>query len=260
MTPRIGRVFGRLTVKAFIGGNYRHDGSKRYLCTCSCGNTKDVSWNSLRSGSTKSCGCLAAENMNRLLVQGAQTRKAKEERIKARAETPKLTKHELYPTWRGMRNRCYNKKHDSYKFYGAKGVTICDRWRFDFWAFVEDMGQRPKGMTLDRINPDGIYEPDNCRWVSQIEQASNTRRGINVNTATLSGKTMTVAAWCRKYECSFDAAIKLIRDGNSPELSVLIAALRKRAWVKSGGKATPADYAKCVDVAKQALEAKNFPG
>lgn len=82
-----------------------------------------------------------------------------------------------YNTWRGMRERCISEKHASYSWYGGRGISICDRWLGSFINFVEDMGERPKGMSLDRINPDGNYEPENCRWATVKQQSTNTVRG-----------------------------------------------------------------------------------
>jgi len=93
-------------------------------------------------------------------------------------------KHPLYNIWHGMKNRCYNVKHDSYKYYGARGVTICDRWLRSFSNFVEDMGSRPsKDFQIDRIDNNGNYEPSNCRWASRSANAHNrsTSWGIQVD-------------------------------------------------------------------------------
>ncbi len=82
-------------------------------------------------------------------------------------------KHFMYGAWAGMVNRCHNPKNTSYGRYGAKGVTVCDRWRKSFADFLADMGERPEGMTLDRKNPLGPYEPDNCRWATKVQQRAN---------------------------------------------------------------------------------------
>lgn len=84
-------------------------------------------------------------------------------------------RHPLYRVYNGMKTRCYNENHEGYYWYGAKGIKVCDRWLQSFWNFVEDMGERPKGTTLDRIKGNKGYEPGNCRWATPKEQAQNRK-------------------------------------------------------------------------------------
>jgi len=104
-----------------------------------------------------------------------------------------LSKHPLYTTWVNMRARCRNPNNSNYKYYGGRGIKVCDRWDI-FQNFLDDMGQRPRGTTLDRINNEGNYEPENCRWETQRVQLNNTRSNRKV---CYNGAQRTIAQWSR---------------------------------------------------------------
>lgn len=157
---KIDLTYERLTVIEHIGPS--KNGSVRWLCQCECGNTKIVRGDSLANGNTKSCGCLQKDIARETHTTHGHIRTDKRSRE--------------YLTWSGMKARCTNPKASNYKHYGERGITICETWLNSFKQFLEDMGERPENTSIDRIDNDGNYEPDNCRWATAAEQRSNQRR------------------------------------------------------------------------------------
>ena len=165
----VGQKFSRWTVLS--KHPERGDrGRVLWLCKCECGVKRLVAAASLRNGRSHSCGCYSSER----------------KKSHGKSRTP------IYLVWRGMLKRCELPSHDQYRNYGGRGISVCSRWR-TFENFYADMGDRPKGMSLDRINNDGNYEPSNCRWASQTTQIRNKR-----NTAFIryNGKRVALAAVC----------------------------------------------------------------
>lgn len=156
-----GRTFGKLTVIGAVGiRTGRSNRSIYWLCECDCGKRREVQGNKLKSGHTRSCGCIATEKINSF------------------NRTHGMSRLPSYKSWCMMMNRCFNRKDPSFHHYGGRGITVCERW-LDFENFRDDMGERQVGLTLERINNEKGYEPSNCKWATRKEQSNNMRRNKN---------------------------------------------------------------------------------
>lgn len=170
--------FGRLLVKNRSGTH--HLGGALFLCKCDCGKTIEVRAQSLRQGHTKSCGCFNSDQKRDICIE--------------RNTTHGLTGTRTYHIWENMLGRCLNKASTTYAKYGARGISVCERWR-KFENFFNDMGECPLAHTLDRIDSRGNYEPNNCRWATMKEQQNNR---LNNRHITYAGETLTLMQWAEK--------------------------------------------------------------
>ena len=179
-----GQRFGRLTVveraKSYVDANGRTKDAQ-WICKCDCGNiTHPIRNCQLRSGNTKSCGCLSS----RLSISKINT-------------THGMSKTRLYRIWKAMKDRCYRSNNSQYKYYGGRGIVVCDEWLRDFqtfhdWAMANGYEEH---LTIDRKNNNGNYEPDNCRWITNALQQSNKN---NCQMLNHNGKTQTLTEWARE--------------------------------------------------------------
>lgn len=158
-----GQTFGRLTVLNLAGKD--NSGLYMWNCLCTCGKHTTQRGQDLRRGKVISCGCWKNENTAK------------------RNETHGMGKSRPYRIWKGMKTRCYNPRVKSYADYGARGIKICERWRTDFAAFWEDMKEGySDSKEIDRIDPNGDYCPENCRWATKTQQNRNTRANHMITT------------------------------------------------------------------------------
>jgi len=177
-----GDKFNRLTAVKF---DHRDKWRGQYwLFRCNCENEKVISSSRVITGRTKSCGCLQRETARDLGNKN---------------KTHKSTGTKIYGIWQAMKARCNNQHTLAYKNYGGRGIKVCKRWE-KFENFYKDMGEAPKGMSIDRIDNNGNYEPKNCRWATRVEQANNTRSN---HLLTYKGKTQNIAQWAKEIGISY---------------------------------------------------------
>lgn len=172
--------FDRLTV--LERSNNGDGGKTRWKCICTCGKEAIVAGRDLRSGHTKSCGCLQRDNRYISRTTHGHTRDY--------GPSPE------YNSWRAAKERCSNPKNKKFHHYGGRKIGMCEQWRDSFAAFLKDMGPRPEGTSLDRYpNPNGNYEPGNCRWATLKEQHNNKINSIRL---TFDGSTLSLAEWAQR--------------------------------------------------------------
>jgi hypothetical protein len=175
--------YGRLTVLAPVENT--SSGKTQWLCRCDCGKTATVVSARLRSGITRSCGCLSRENSAAIGKSNAQHGFASH-----------VNPSRTYRIWMGMKTRCTNPNSDQWQNYGGRGVKVCDRWLHSFECFLEDMGEPPSTRhSIERIDVDGNYEPDNCTWIPLEDQQYNRRNSLRLE---FQGKTQALALWAKE--------------------------------------------------------------
>lgn len=203
-----GTRFGRVTVLHEVAQRRNHE--RYFLCECDCGTVWEVALGTLTGGETKSCGCL------------------RRERFVSRLESHGQSRMPLYSVWRAMRQRCQNAANPVYEHYGGRGIRVCDEWQgfaaFSDWAMTN--GYRA-GLTIERIDNDGNYEPSNCTWIPQSQQSNNTRRN---RILTFRGKTMNLAEWADRLGINPATLGGRISRGWGIEATLTIPVRSTRRW------------------------------
>lgn len=193
-----GQKFGKLLVLERCGSD--KNGNAMWKCRCDCGNITVKAGMYLRNGDTKSCGCLHHEEVSAMM------------------STHGKSKTRLYRVWAGIKNRCYNQNADNYRYYGGRGISMCDEWRDDFeafahWAFENgyDEDAPPQACTIDRIDVSTGYCPTNCRWVGHKEQCNNqTSNKIIV----YNGISRTMSEWADTLGIKYTTLRARLRRGD----------------------------------------------
>ena len=192
------KQFGRLTVLSFQGRNKQYD--SLWSCSCECGNSKVIRGGVLKNGHTRSCGCLQKESTS----MSRTTHGLIKENFK------------LYKVWIGIKQRCNNPKSSSFNDYGGRGISICEKWEskfedFHYWAISKGYKE---GLTIERVNPNGNYEPTNCIWIPKKEQSNNRTSSVVIS---YQGITENASYWSEKTKIPSNVITQRIRRGWSEE-------------------------------------------
>ena len=197
MEIEIGLKIGRLTILKEAGRNKYN--RLNYLCLCDCGQEIIVCRNSLGKN-TRSCGCL---KMDLLIARNI---------IHGQRHIGNTSKE--YKCWQGMKERCLNPKKEMYCYYGGRGIKVCDRWKNSFISFYEDMGKSEEGTSLERIDCNGDYCPENCKWATSIEQANNR---TDNRILEIDGEKLTAIQASRKFHINYGTLLSRLNSGWSVE-------------------------------------------
>ena len=214
-------VLGPVKVARTMRPNGRWTVRTYWLCQCDCGQQSTVTGTHLRTGHTLSCGC----RQERLKRKGFN-------RSHGLREAPE------YKVWADMRQRCRNPRNKRYAQYGGRGITVCTQWETSFTAFLADVGPRPSLQhTLDRIDPNGNYEPGNCRWATASEQANN-RQSTQFYEAF--GRRRTCAQWAAEMNIPYKTLHQRLAAGTPIETALMVADLRSARRVRRRPTSSPA--------------------
>lgn len=212
-----GKTFGYLTAIKRVANNKHRNAM--WLCRCCCGNVKVVSAQNLRKGDVKSCGCKKSE-----MISNSRTKHGMK-------HTP------TYGSWLAMKKRCNNPTCDHYYNYGAKGIKVCEEWNSSFVSFLRDMGERPEGKTLDRIDNSKGYYKENCKWSTDEQQRENRTDNCMIK---YNGKTQTCKQWSKETGIKYDIlndrfhrgdrGDRLFRPEKSPRISSVCVEYKGKSY------------------------------
>jgi hypothetical protein len=188
-----GKSFGKWIVLRKHENRTKH-GEVLWECKCECGNNANVKAGNLRGNTSKSCGCAQHEY------------------------THNMTGTKTFKSWESMKQRCLNKNAPDYISYGGRGIKVCNRWVNSFDNFLSDMGLRPNDKTLDRMDVNGDYTPENCRWATKQEQEQNKRNTLKI---TAFGETKTVHEWANQYNLAARVIIERVKVGWDSEKALV---------------------------------------
>lgn len=207
--PQIGTIYGRLTVIEYLG---HKNGGAWAKFRCDCGEIREFPVAKIKFGHTVSCGCFRRE------VTGAKCRSH------GKSKTP------TYSTWCAMKARCHRKSSSGFPKYGGRGITVCERWKSSYANFLNDMGEKPTDMSLERKDNEGNYEKNNCKWATIHEQQRNKRSNVNI---THKGVTLIAGDWDKKMGFNKGIVLQRIRNGWSSERAIEtpIKIIGSAAWL-----------------------------
>jgi hypothetical protein len=204
---------GKLVAMKIVGKRGKQN---LWECACDCGSITTAIATQIAKGTKTSCGCKRKE-----------PRKPRPDLVKRNKENAihGQTNSRTYSSWRALKFRCENKDNKDYPNYGGRGIKVCDQWSKSFSEFLRDMGERPEGTSIDRIDPDGNYEPGNCRWASNKKQSNNKRCNVFVE---YEGKTMTVTEWAKEYGLEVKTLLYRVKIGWDIETALTTPSTIKR--------------------------------
>lgn len=208
-----GQTFGYWNVLNMVESE-KNGGHRRYLCRCVCGKEKTLRGSMLLNGTSISCRCMTFKGKKNV--------------------THGMSYTGTYVSWTAMKTRCLNFMDARFPTYGGRGIRICDRWIESFSNFLEDMGERPEGMTIDRIDGNGNYEPSNCRWATPMEQTLNREETVWVD---YDGERICITHLCKRFNISRCALEKRMKKGLTLD-EALKTPKRKKGYLISLGDAS----------------------